>query len=221
MFLSVNYGLNFNFACQWHENTSKWVFQQTNNFARASRFFVHFYSVSARLIKTWKCLILRFMEDVNKRRRIFLFLNLSAVPKKWAFIWSFQNVWKKREFILKVAFSLLLPTLVDQWMDPGSSGGFRQTVLQVQSPQRSSCHSNILTWGQASPCNWRFCCVSKKELQPPESWTEVETGNDEGPSPLAPSPIVFFFVLISAFARQNLTSRDNRKNTKKTANYAG
>ena len=32
---------------------------------------------------TWKCLISRFMEDVNKRLRIFfLFLNLSTVPKK-------------------------------------------------------------------------------------------------------------------------------------------
>ena len=75
MFLRVNYGLNFNFACQWQEKTSKWVFQQNNNSARASRFFVHFSSVSARLIKTWKCLIFCFMEDVNKRRRIFLSLS--------------------------------------------------------------------------------------------------------------------------------------------------
>ena len=33
---------------------------------------------------TWKCLISRFMEEVNKRRRNFLsfFINLSVVPKK-------------------------------------------------------------------------------------------------------------------------------------------
>ena len=98
----------------------------------------------------------------------FLFLSLSAVPKKstpgntYAYIWSFQNVWKKREFILKVTFSLLSPTLVDQWMDPASPGGFRQTVLQVQSPQKSSCHSNIPTWGLASLRSWRYLLCSER-----------------------------------------------------------
>ena len=49
---------------------------------------------------TWKCLFSRFMEDINKRRRIFLqflFLNLSAVPKKltpgkFAYTWHFQRI---------------------------------------------------------------------------------------------------------------------------------
>ena len=44
---------------------------------------------------TWKCLISRFMEDINKRK-LFLFHNLSVVPKKSApgkfdYIWHFQG----------------------------------------------------------------------------------------------------------------------------------
>ena len=47
---------------------------------------------------TWHYLTWRFMEDVKKRRRIFLlFLNFSAVPKKstpgkFAYIWQFQQI---------------------------------------------------------------------------------------------------------------------------------
>ena len=53
--------------------------RQNNNFARASHFFVHFFAVFARL-RHENCLILRFREDVNKRRHNFiLFLNLDMV----------------------------------------------------------------------------------------------------------------------------------------------
>ena len=48
--------------------------KQNNNSARASRFFVHFFAVTARLRRE-KCLISRFMEDVNKRRLNFLSLS--------------------------------------------------------------------------------------------------------------------------------------------------
>ena len=48
--------------------------KQNNNFARASHFFCtilsRFYTTT-----TWKCLISRFMEDVNKERRNFISLS--------------------------------------------------------------------------------------------------------------------------------------------------
>ena len=73
---------------------------------------------------TWKCVIFRFLEVVNKRRRFsFLFLNLSTVPKKstpgkFTYIWHFQRLGinatysslKKGEFSLKVAFWLPSPS---------------------------------------------------------------------------------------------------------------
>ena len=72
------------------------VIKQNNKLSRKSRFFCTFLS---RLYKntTWKCLISRFMEDVNKRRQIFLSLNFSAVPKKstprkFAHFWHFKRI---------------------------------------------------------------------------------------------------------------------------------
>ena len=67
----------------------------------------------------WKRLIsYSFMEDVNKRGRIFffLYLNLSAVPKKFIYILTFSLNWNKPtpkktlKFILKVTFSLPSPS---------------------------------------------------------------------------------------------------------------
>ena len=52
-----------------------------NNFARASRFFVHFFAVTTRLQSS----IFFFMEDVNKRRQIlplFEFLGIQ-LPESW------------------------------------------------------------------------------------------------------------------------------------------
>ena len=56
--------------------------KQNNNFARASRFYFaflfHFCTTTTR-----RCLILRFMENVNKQRRnlfFFSLLNLNMVP---------------------------------------------------------------------------------------------------------------------------------------------
>ena len=40
-------------------------------------------------------------------------------------------------------------TLVDQRLDLGTLWGFRQTLLQVQSPKKIFCHSNIPTRRQA------------------------------------------------------------------------
>ena len=72
-----------------------------------------------------KCLISRFMEDVNKRWLIFLSLSkLKCGPLKinsrvrnsptlfWHFQWIGINatVFEKREFILKETFSLQLPS---------------------------------------------------------------------------------------------------------------
>ena len=71
-------------------------YKQNNNFARASRSFVHFFT---RFCTTtmWKFLISRFMEYVNKQRRnVVLFLNLDIVPRNltpggFAYIW--QSKW--------------------------------------------------------------------------------------------------------------------------------
>ena len=43
-------------------------YKQNNNFARASHLFAHFFSRFCTTT-TWKCLISRFMENVNKERR--------------------------------------------------------------------------------------------------------------------------------------------------------
>ena len=57
------------------------------------------------------------MEDVTKRGRIFffLYLNLSAVPKKFTYILTFSLKWnkhspKKLKFVLKVTFWLPSPS---------------------------------------------------------------------------------------------------------------
>ena len=54
-------------------NTTKAIglIKKNNNFARASRFFVHFFAITARL-RCENALILRCAEEVHKRRRSFL-----------------------------------------------------------------------------------------------------------------------------------------------------
>ena len=49
-------------------------YKQNNNFARALRFFVHFFARFCTTT-TWKCLISRFIEYVNKQRRNFISLS--------------------------------------------------------------------------------------------------------------------------------------------------
>ena len=55
--------------------------RQNNNSARASRFFVHFFAVTARYT-TGKCLISRFMEGVNRRQLQFLSLSKLEIRLK-------------------------------------------------------------------------------------------------------------------------------------------
>ena len=70
--------------------------------------FGHFFFVPVGLRRenAW---IHAFMRDENNRRRIFLFLNLSAVPKKstlkkFAYI-NFSANWNKRDNVWKNANS--------------------------------------------------------------------------------------------------------------------
>ena len=58
---------------QGERQKSNWLnmVKQKNNSARASRFLVHFFAVTARLRRE----ISRFIEDVNKRRVNFLSLS--------------------------------------------------------------------------------------------------------------------------------------------------
>ena len=58
-------------------------YKQNINFARASRFFVHFFARFCTT-RTWKCIISRFMEDVNKQRQNFISLSvLGCGPKEF------------------------------------------------------------------------------------------------------------------------------------------
>ena len=57
------------------------LIKQNNNFARASRFFVHFNLCCHYTAMAWKCLIPRFIEDVNSGQRLsFSFPELSYSP---------------------------------------------------------------------------------------------------------------------------------------------
>jgi len=61
-------------------------------------FFVHFFAFTAR-VGCEKCLILRFMKDINKQRRNFLlFLKLNSAlgnltPGEFAYIWKIKSKW--------------------------------------------------------------------------------------------------------------------------------
>ena len=60
--------------------------KQNNNFARAAHFFVHFFTITSYMTVTWKYLISCFMggceQAASDDKFFFLFLNLSAGPKK-------------------------------------------------------------------------------------------------------------------------------------------
>ena len=77
--------------------------KQNNNLARASRFFVHFFAVK------WKCLISRFVEDANKRRRIFLSLSKlecgrqEIKSREIRLHLTFSADWNKRDNVWKSA----------------------------------------------------------------------------------------------------------------------
>ena len=90
----------------------------------------------------WKCLISCSMEDVNKRRQIFLsHLNLSEVPRnsipgKFADNWHFQRIginttkFKKRDFILRVTFLLPSPSLMRKLANNYNGGRSEDPVTQ-------------------------------------------------------------------------------------------
>ena len=75
--------------------------KQNNNFASAPRFYCY---ISLPFLHdtttTWRCLILRFMDNVNKQRRNFFFfslLNLDMVPWNstpfgFAYIWQSKQI---------------------------------------------------------------------------------------------------------------------------------
>ena len=159
------------------------------------------------------------MEDVNKRRRIFLSLSkLECGPQEInsreyrCLHLKFSERLKKTRIHFKSDVFAAVAHPGGQWMDPASPGGFRQTVLQVQSPQKSSCHSNIPTWGLASLRSWRYLLCFERVTAARKvngGWNRKRWGRGRGekaffslPSPLGPSSIIFLFVLILAFARQ-------------------
>ena len=84
----------------------RWVVTY-NNFAHASRFLVLFFTVTAPRIRRGKCHISRFIEDVNKRRRIFLSLSkLECGPqeinsREIHLHLTFLANWNKFEKVLK------------------------------------------------------------------------------------------------------------------------
>ena len=62
-------------ARQRERQTNNSFYKQKNNFARAPRFFVHFFARFCTTT-TWKCLISRFMEDINEQRRNLISLSV-------------------------------------------------------------------------------------------------------------------------------------------------
>ena len=70
--------------------------KENNNFARATRFFVHFFAVVARLQRE-TAFFSRFLEDGNKRQQFaFSFPELWRSPlefnsKKIAYIWRIEG----------------------------------------------------------------------------------------------------------------------------------
>ena len=73
----VSMATNDNTGLRTASRTSKknnGFYKQNNSFARASHFFVHFFSRFCTT-STWKCLISRFMENVNKQRRNLISLS--------------------------------------------------------------------------------------------------------------------------------------------------
>ena len=84
---------------QRERHNSHRFIKQNNKFVHVLRFFVHFFAGRYCTTTTWNYLILRFMKDVLKGddEVIFLFLNLSAVPKKstpgkFAYFRYFQQI---------------------------------------------------------------------------------------------------------------------------------
>ena len=70
-------------------------YKQNNNFARAPRFFVHFFTRFCTTT-TWKCLISRFVGDVTSDEEIqFLFLYLDMVPRN-STPGGFANIWQRK-----------------------------------------------------------------------------------------------------------------------------
>ena len=96
---------------------SNGLVKQNNNFARESRFFVHFFAVTARLRREIPDSTLYGGRKTSDDECFFLFLNLSAFLKKstqgkFAYICHFQRIeinatmFEKRERLFKLAFSL-------------------------------------------------------------------------------------------------------------------
>ena len=77
---------------------------QNNNFARASRFLVHFFAVTARL-RCENALISRFVEDVNTRQRLSF-----SFPELWYSLLELNsrknaNIWRiERDGISAIRF---------------------------------------------------------------------------------------------------------------------
>ena len=74
---------------------------QNNSSARASRFFVHFLP---RTTTTWKCLISRFVENVNTRRQ--LYFSFSEPPRKNCQRLTDWTRWNKRDTVWSSTTSL-------------------------------------------------------------------------------------------------------------------
>ena len=78
---------------QRERQISNGFYKQNNNFARAPRFFVHFFAHFCTTT-TWKCLISRFMGDITSDDKTqFLFLYLDMVPRN-STPGGFANIWQ-------------------------------------------------------------------------------------------------------------------------------
>ena len=135
---------------------------QNNNFARAITLFCTFlYRPCTNT--TWKCLIAGFMEDVNKRRRISFFLSkLECGPQEinsreiclhLSFFRKLEQKWqrlKKREFILKLMFSLPLPSSMLK-LPIVATRNFQGVLLGYKMKQRCKWSRSDCVVGEKAP----------------------------------------------------------------------
>ena len=96
--LSKNWLHDFVNFMTWKRHKTNRFYNQNNNFARASGSFVRFFTRFCTTT-TWKCLISRFMEYVNKQRRSFSYFSelgnensKNAIGLRWCYTGWFATM---------------------------------------------------------------------------------------------------------------------------------
>ena len=155
------------------------------------------------------------MEDVNKRRRIFLSLSKLECgpqeinPREYICLHlKFSERLKKTRIHFKSDVFAAVARSCGPVNGPGVPWEFSSDSIASPVPSEK-----FLSWEQASLRSWRYLLCFEERVTAARKvnggWNRKRWGRGRGekaffslPSPLGPSSIVFLFVLISAFARQ-------------------